>query len=395
MNASAAGTPFVPPLDFAVSGDRCATHFAPPERLNLEAVRCEANVVASAPLLREAFDAMPSIVLILNAHRQIVAANRAAEAAMGGSLERLLGLRPGEALGCIHVATAPNGCGTGRPCASCGAVRAILHCQEHQARTIGECSLLVGEASQAAALELRVTATPIDMHGERFVVVAAEDVSQSKRLAVLQRTFFHDVLNTAGCVQGYARFLLEEGAAEVDFLRRLDSLAGRLVESIQSQRDLLQAENGELELHRQPLRTRAILDELRSQYLKHEVAEGRAIRLGSEADAIVVTDRQLVLRVLGNMVKNALEATPAGGVVTIGCRCEPDTVALFVHNPGAMPEDARMQVFRRSFSTKAASGRGIGTYSMKLFGERYLQGRVDFTSSEAEGTTFTLTLPLA
>jgi sensor histidine kinase regulating citrate/malate metabolism len=46
-----------------------------------------------------------------------------------------------------------------------------------------------------------------------------------------------------------------------------------------------------------------------------------------------------------------------------------------------------MQLFQRSFSTKG-TGRGIGTYSMKLFGEKYLEGRVDFESTRENGTTF-------
>jgi sensor histidine kinase regulating citrate/malate metabolism len=52
-----------------------------------------------------------------------------------------------------------------------------------------------------------------------------------------------------------------------------------------------------------------------------------------------------------------------------------------------------MQLFQRSFSTKAATGRGVGTYSMRLLGEQYLGGRVEFTSREPDGTTFTLILP--
>lgn len=42
---------------------------------------------------------------------------------------------------------------------------------------------------------------------------------------------------------------------------------------------------------------------------------------------------------------------------------------------------------------QAQVGRGIGTYSMKLLGEHYLRGQVDFTSDEANGTIFTITLP--
>ncbi len=37
----------------------------------------------------------------------------------------------------------------------------------------------------------------------------------------------------------------------------------------------------------------------------------------------------------------------------------------------------------------------VGTHSVRLFTERYLGGRVGFTSSEAEGTAFTVSLPLA
>ncbi len=105
------------------------------------------------------------------------------------------------------------------------------------------------------------------------------------------------------------------------------------------------------------------------------------------------TDARLLRRVLGNMLKNALEAVPPGATVTLGCECSAERVRLSVGNPGAMPSKVQQQVFERSFSTKAERGRGIGTYSMKLLGERYLGGKVSFTSNEAEGTKFFLELP--
>ena len=55
-----------------------------------------------------------------------------------------------------------------------------------------------------------------------------------------------------------------------------------------------------------------------------------------------------------------------------------------------MPDDAQLQIFQRSFSTKCEPGRGLGTYSMKLLGERFMGGVVDFTSRAPEGTTFRL-----
>ncbi len=79
--------------------------------------------------------------------------------------------------------------------------------------------------------------------------------------------------------------------------------------------------------------------------------------------------------------------------MTIGCSDLGREAAFHVHNDSVMPAEVQLQVFHRSFSTKATIGRGIGTYSMKLFGEHYLRGRIEFTSRASEGTTFNLYLP--
>ncbi len=60
-----------------------------------------------------------------------------------------------------------------------------------------------------------------------------------------------------------------------------------------------------------------------------------------------------------------------------------------------MPEAVRQQVFQRSFSTKGGKGRGIGTYSARLLAERYLGGRLTFSSTADAGTSFVLELPPA
>jgi sensor histidine kinase regulating citrate/malate metabolism len=52
------------------------------------------------------------------------------------------------------------------------------------------------------------------------------------------------------------------------------------------------------------------------------------------------------------------------------------------------------QIFQRSFTTKGELGRGVGTYSMRLLGGQYLGGHVHFTTSEEEGTEFSIRLPL-
>jgi hypothetical protein len=106
------------------------------------------------------------------------------------------------------------------------------------------------------------------------------------------------------------------------------------------------------------------------------------------------TDRALLRRVLGNLLKNALEAVQPGDQVRMDAVPTVQGVAYHVYNPGFIAPEIQMQIFQRSFSTKGEAGRGIGTHSVKLLTESYLGGKVSFVSTEEEGTTFTVTLPL-
>jgi nitrogen-specific signal transduction histidine kinase len=374
------------------------TYFAPAGRDTPAEFYRKAAIIERLPLLKNALDAMPNMVMILNGNRQIVVANRKLLNILGSSVAAIIEKRPGEAIKCIGAKGGPDGCGTGVNCTTCGAVNAVLDCGKHNAQIVRECRILAQTPSEVVPLDLRVTATPFEVEKEVFVMVAIEDISHEKRVAVLQRTFFHDVLNTAGCIQGYADYLASDSASDPEVCQRLASLSGQLIEAIQSQRDLLHAEFGDLRVQPVPLKASQVLDDLRNQYLTHPVAAGRSISIGQSWDGAIITDRQILNRVLGNMVKNALEATSPGGTVTLSCLESGYTAAFTVNNPEVMPKEVQLQVFQRSFSTKGEAGRGIGTYSMKLFGERYLGGKVDFESRSSEGTTFRLALlkkPLA
>jgi signal transduction histidine kinase len=370
-----------------------ATYFAPPDRDSKAEICSKVLICKQSPLLQKALDALPVMAMILNYNRQIVAANKACLQMLNTTMDDLVGKRPGEAICCIRAKEGPNGCGTAPHCSACGAINAILESQNTQAQVSKECRVQAQTPSQLIPLDLKFTTSPFDVENERFIMAVVEDISHQKQLAVLQRAFFHDVLNTAGCIQGYTQFLESDSSEDRETRQRLADLADQLIEEIQSHRDLLQAESNSLQIQSDPVNTREILDELRSQYLKHPIAKDRFIQLGPGSDEIICTDRHLLLRVLGNMLKNALEATVPGGIVTLDCTDNGDTVAYAVHNAEVMPEEVQLQIFQRSFSTKASSGRGIGTYSMKLFGERYLGGLIDFTSRNPDGTTFRLTIP--
>jgi len=366
------------------------TSFAPAERAGDETVLAQMRALASGVGQDPLLDSISEILAILNEHRQVVYSNRRLLELLDTSLEAVLGRRPGEVLGCIHSDETAGGCGTTEFCQECGAIQAILVAQSRE-QAVRECRI---QTRERGALDLRVWATPMESEGSLFTVFAATDISDEKRREALEQTFFHDILNTAGTVLG-ASYLLRDGeeGTRDQFLDMVSRGSEQLVEEINSHRMLLLAEKGGLVTTPEGVDSLAILERLRSQYSSSPVAKGLTLALDAAADAVEFkTDRVLLTRVLGNLVKNALEATSANGTVTLSCRLKEEGVVFSVHNPTVMSRSVQLQLFQRSFSTKGA-GRGIGTYSIKLFAEKYLGGQVRFESKDPIGTVFQIVLP--
>jgi signal transduction histidine kinase len=369
------------------------TEFAPAERAAVSLVEADARFFADKELVSKLFNAVPDVFLVLNEQRQIVFANRAMLDLIGvKDSDTVNGLRPGEVLDCVHAFENPGGCGTSEFCKTCGAVLAILSSLRGK-EAVQECRIVQKNGN---ALDLRVWTTPLTIGERTYSLFAVNDISHEKRRRVLERIFFHYIMNTAGGLQGVSELLQDATVDELDELKQMVyALAERLVDEIQTQRMLSAAETDDLVISPVQVHSVTVLRELADFYRNHEVARGRYIRLDPNThDVSFVTDKTLLSRVIGNMLKNALEATKSGESVTLGCRANTDSVEIWVSNPTFMPRNVQLQVFQRSFSTKG-SGRGLGTYSIKLLTERYLQGQVSFTTSEEAGTTFTARYPLA
>lgn len=367
------------------------TFHAPAERRDDDVVRAEGEAFVDDGPLAAALDAIPSLIMVLDAQRQVIFANAAARrvAAAFGTLP-VLGRRPGEVLTCRNVADAPSGCGTGRACRTCGAVNALLEALHGRPAT-EECRI---GTRRGDALDLRATATPFRWSGREYALMVLDDVSDAKRRAVLERTFFHDILNTAGGVSGIAGLIVADPQACEEFRQNLLTSATLLVNEIKCQRMLLSAEQRELVAERVDVRSRGALEDLVRLYAHHPVAEGRRLEISPDAeDLSLVSDPTILGRVMGNLVKNALEASKRGQVVVVGARRRAGCCEFWCRNEGSIPPEHQPQVFQRSFSTKG-EGRGIGTYSVRLLTEQYLGGRVAFVSSPDAGTCFTVTLPL-
>ena len=370
------------------------SHFAPPKRLTAEEINRRHTLLAEDEGLRTIIDAMPEFVMVLSPTRQVLLGNRAlTDFAVSQGCGALVGMRPGELLSCRHALAAPAGCGTGEACRTCGAVEAILAGLAGNHASY-ECRILRETPQGVEALDLKVWGTPFRWLGEALALVVAVDISNEKRRKVLERIFFHDILNTAGVISNLTE-LLVEGIMTLDEAKDdLTETARVLVAEIRGQRELLAAENNELTVKPQPLHSRLFLESIVLIYRNTRLGREREIIIvPGECETVFYSDERLLGRIIGNLIKNALEATPEGGTVTLGCSVQGEEISFWCKNDGMIPKDTQLQIFNRSYSTKDPD-RGIGTYSVKLLTERYLKGKVGFTSNTGQGTTFTVTYPL-
>jgi two-component system, NtrC family, nitrogen regulation sensor histidine kinase NtrY len=120
------------------------------------------------------------------------------------------------------------------------------------------------------------------------------------------------------------------------------------------------------------------------------------LSIRADGPCIMKADREQMLRVFNNLVKNALQAIPEDkeGTITLGLIRDNDHwVASVQDNGTGIPEELRERVFVPNFTTKSA-GMGLGLAMVQRIVES-VGGHIWFTTETSVGTTFYLRLPMA
>ena len=109
-----------------------------------------------------------------------------------------------------------------------------------------------------------------------------------------------------------------------------------------------------------------------------------------------LASRERLLHAFEHVLRNAQDATPAGGSVTVNLRRESQRAILEVVDTGAgmNAEFIRNRLFRPFDTTKGDRGMGIGAYEVREF-VRKCHGDVQVISTPGQGTRFVISLPLA
>jgi len=351
--------------------------------------------------MQKIMDAFPQPTALLDPEKKMITVNtNFLKLFSYPSGDHLIGKKPEEIFNCIYAIDTFYDNRIASQCRKCGENLNMKDSEVSCNRFSDRCHLtFVYETGHFDDLHnMKVTTSPFTLEGEQFYLFSITDISNDVRRRLVERIFFHDVLNKAGNILGILDVLNLVGNDDErsgGLYESLKNTSQDLINEIKYQRDLSAAENNELVPVLYPTSSLKILHSTRNEIINSDFAYKREILIASSSvDEEVLTDGVLLRRVLINMLKNALEATKAGEKVILGCQpLNDENFRFWVHNDSPIPQEIQSQLFNKSTSTKS-SDRGLGTFSMRLVGEKYLKGKVNFTSSEEEGTLFMIDLPM-
>jgi signal transduction histidine kinase len=366
--------------------------FLPPDRMRQDLLLLWREILPRYRDLRLLF-LLDTPWAILSETRQLIIASPSFCEATACPMETVVGKRPGEVLYCIH-STGPGGCGTGQACSECGAAQTIAQAlQGHTARS-STAFLRRTANGRLQATNASVTAAFFRVGFTPFILFSFQPSNDTTELQYMERLFFHDLLNGMNALVGALTLVHEKEHSDLqDLLGMTLERAWAMVREIRTYKALNAAERGALTINLEPTDIAALCRQLVAIHRTHPLAAGKKLDAVVPWTLPITSDPQLITRIVENLLKNALEASSPGDQITLRLEVQDTWAVLTVHNPAWMPPAVQARVFQRGHSTKG-TGRGFGTYSVRLLGKNYLAGKVSFVSTPEGGTTFMVYLPL-
>ncbi|HEY8360218.1 MAG TPA: 7TM diverse intracellular signaling domain-containing protein, partial [Ramlibacter sp.] len=210
----------------------------------------------------------------------------------------------------------------------------------------------------------------------------------------VERMSRHDLKTPLNSIIGVTRLLREDAGIQPEHreLLAITERAGyRMLEMVNLSLDLSRMELGTYDFTPQAVNlvdvvARVLLD-------VQGTAEAARVQLGLDQafskPVYARAEELLCYSILANLVKNAVEATPAHGTVAIGIE-RGDPVRVWVHNASQVAPEVASRFFDKYATAGKPGGTGLGTYSARLMA-RVQEGELDMRTG-ADGTWVTLTL---
>lgn len=253
-------------------------------------------------------------------------------------------------------------------------------------------------------LPLRAVAVPIVEGGEWSVLLVLNDLTEVQRVDQVRRDFVSNVSHELRTPVASIRALVEtmaddpEATAEdrEEFVARLSQQVERMTQLVNELLDLSRIESGAIDLNPERIDLPALVAEA-VQLVQPRIKEGNMVVHEPEArDVVVEADRATLLRIVTNLLDNAIKYSPPRSNIWVEVRDEGELIALAVKDegPGIARQDLE-RVFERFYKvdhSRHSQGVGLGLAIVKHL-VRTHGGTAEAESPQDGGAIFTVRLP--
>jgi signal transduction histidine kinase len=247
----------------------------------------------------------------------------------------------------------------------------------------------IGRGDLATPLWRRVRKDQIGLLRDTLEEMRASLRARDEERETLLAGIAHEIRNPLGGMQLFSGLLAEEleGRPEAAHVARIRSELETLSRVVDEFLDFARARPIQLE----PCDLAGLVGEVAD--LVQPIAAERGVRVASDARGECGADREKLRRALLNLARNAVEASPDGGVVELRAAPAGDggaTIEVLDRGPG-LSADAREKLFRPFFTTKER-GTGLGLALAKKVADAH-GGELELAPREGGGTVARLELP--
>ena len=210
----------------------------------------------------------------------------------------------------------------------------------------------------------------------------------------VERMSRHDLktpLNSVIAVSRLLRQTAKLSREDEELLGIVERAGYRILSMVNLSLDLFKMEQGSYQFRPQAVDLSEVARKVAADLESQAASKDVVINLKQSGHATARAEEILSYSMLANLVKNAIEAAPEGGVVTVTVEGAGDTVSVHIHNAGEISPQGRPHFVAKYVTTGKHGGVGLGAYSARLMA-RVQEGEITMHSEAEAGTTLSVRL---
>jgi DNA-binding response OmpR family regulator len=215
----------------------------------------------------------------------------------------------------------------------------------------------------------------------------------------IERMSRHDLKTPLNALLGYPQLMLLDNSLTDEQRGYLDEMlkaGNEMLHMINNSLDMFKMESGFYPYKPEPVEILFVLERVIRDL--RMLIEPYGIKIKFQGDSldngfIVLAESNLSYSLFANLIRNAIEACPVNGTITITLAHENDVAIISITNPGTVPAAIRDTFFEKYATFGKVHGTGLGTYSAKLMTSTQ-NGTITMSTNHKE-TCISVRLPCA